>query len=417
MNHDRTVRAATLAVFTVLATPALLLASPGARAASPQRTAYWQAVPADIKTATYLVDWVPATGMASVTDGVSRASGHYTDDGVQRLVTLDSPSVKSEAIWPRPDDCGIYVNARTSLTRYAFVRTGGTDRHGHTEVHEEAQTVLTEGCNAGRIVASTSLSDAVPAQAHLNLSARPSMSDLVPGVQIAGFSSMPVLAVPVLSASLAQDIADLLPGGQIRFHGEGFTVPATVPYQFTADQWLMLGLPGVDRRYTRLEVNPDTGAETWMAAEFAAGAPQWTAAVLVTKAQPRVTPLTMQQAAHVWRSGLSRSEFMFFDIELYPDMTGTRVSLDRPTGGEFRTPLTWAFSGNGITQSWATRGAQVERTWIPIGDRGRQHWVMEYDRYVDNEGASSTGMARVNFYADKGPATPPAARAALPARR
>jgi len=374
---------------------------PAAHAASSQQTAYWTSYQGD--TNTFLADWVPATFKVDITDAISRASGSYTDDGTTRLVTLRRPAVKFEGLWGNLDSCGNEFNARTSVTRYAFTRISGTDRSGTTAIHTESSTVALDGCDVGSVVASTALTDVAPAQAHLKMSARPAMTDIVPGLQIAGFSASAYADPQLGNTQLVQSVTDVLPG-QVRFNDSGLSVSAGVD----ADNWLMLGLPTGQRGYTRLSTDSSTGAETWIAADFVAGKPAWVMEVLVTKTLAGATFGSVTQAAHVWNSGIISNDVQKFEFDLYRDMTGQRVFTDLVTGVQTINPLTWAFSGNNIVQT-RTQGSTTRwRTWVPLANRGKIRWVMESELWSIAGGPVQTLInPRLNFYTDEGRATPP----------
>ncbi|WP_396267535.1 hypothetical protein [Ideonella sp.] len=366
------------------------------------QTAYY--VDSHGRTNTFLVDWNNTKLKADIVDGQGKMTGTYTDDGTRRIVTLTIPRV-FDFPGEHFDSCGQPATARSTETRFAFLRQSGTERSGTTAISADTSRVVVDGCDAGLVLSSTSIDDITEAQSHLRMSARPSMSDTIPGARWAGFSETPRTDLQSQVSSLGVDLTTLLTGGSMQFARTGTAVPAAVNSQ----GWLMLSFPSFSRGYTRLKVDTSTGAETWLMADFVADKPAWVQEILVTRSLAGGTFGTLTQAARQWNSGLFVDTNNPFLIYLYRDGTGERIFLDLAAGTEMRAPIdSWVFDGPNIVQ---TRRSGVTstavRTWEPIGNLGKIRWVLEREFRRMSDGSELPFIApRVNFYIDTGRATP-----------
>jgi hypothetical protein len=349
----------------------------------------------------YLIDWNGAT--AHVISGGGNAGGSVARSGRQRVVTLAVPiSVQFSGF----DSCGGESLMQADTQQVAVTTVTGTDGRGTSAVVEVGVTRTLTGCDAGTEVPFGSLTDPGLAAQHLPMSARPSVSDLVPGIALAGPSEEPASAGdPFVSA----DVLTLQAGGMASFARSGHVVPAS----FDADQWLVLILPGFERAYARILVDR-SGAERWLMAERAGGVPQTVQSALMVKPAAGAGFGGVRRASRIWESGLFAGSNNPFFIELYATGAGARVSKDLAAGTETRTPVTWAFSGPDIVQTRALGSDSGVRTWKPLANGGgRAHFVMEDEIYVPADGTPPFTLIkpRINFYIDEGAATPPATRA------
>jgi hypothetical protein len=368
------------------------------------QTAYY--VDSHGRSSTYLVDWNNTRLKADIVDSQGRMTGSYTESGSRRVVTLTSPRVV-DVLAGHFDSCGQPATTRSTETRFAFLRQSGTERSGTTAISADTSRVVVDGCDAGLVLSSTSIDDTTEAQSHLRMSARPSMSDTIPGARWAGFSETPRTDLQSQVFSLEADLTTLLSGGLMQFARTGTAVPAVLNSQ----GWLMLSFPSFSRGYTRLKVDTSTGAETWLVGDFVADKPAWVQEILVTRSLAGGTFGTLTQAARQWNSGLFSDTNNPFLIYLYRDGTGERVFKDLAAGTESRTPLeSWVFDGPNIVQTRRSNPMATFtfiRTWEPIGNLGKIRWVLEREIRRMSDGSEFPMIApRVNFYIDTGRATP-----------
>lgn len=355
----------------------------------------------------YIIDWQGA-GRAQLVAPAGERGGRYTRSGSQRVITLDAPFT-TQYYDGALDSCGIEQPLLQQDTKQlAVATTGGSDLRGTSAVVTLGTITTLTGCDAGTVVTFGALTDAGQATQHLPMAARPALTDLVPGVAIAGPSEDPEWADDPFPAA---DVLTLQAGGLATFAATGHVVPATI----SADGWLVLGLAGFERAYTRVVVDRRTGAEFWVQAPWVAGAPAKVQSTLMVKPAAGAGFGTLRQAARVWESGLFADTDNPFFVELYTTGAGARVSKDLVAGTESRTPITWVFSGANIVQTRSFgNGDTGVRTWKPLANGGgRAHFVMEDEVYVPADGTPPSPFIkpRVNFYVDEGAATPPATRA------
>lgn len=389
--------------FGALLLGAALWATAAAPAAAQSRTVAYvgQALST---TAAYLFDWQSAT-RATVVAGGGRTGGNVIRTGAQRIVTLDAP-FSTETFGDDIDPCiGEQPLQRRDTLQLAVSTTSGTDSRGNSTVIELGTLTTLTGCNAGRVEPFGTLADPGYATRHLALTLRPPVTDLLPGVALAGPSEA-VRDSPFIAA----DVLSFQAGGLGIFATSGNVVSAA----FDANQWLLLGLPFGQRGYTRLYVDRRTGAEVWLDADWSAGQPTAVASTLMVKPVAGASLGTVRQASRMWQSGLATSSTQAFLIHLYQTGSGERVSRDLVAGTETRTPITWAFNSANIVQTRTIGSGTGVRTWTPLlNSGGRATFVMESERRFLADGSEVSFIApRVNVYTDTGAATPP-----LPVRR
>lgn len=382
-------------LFGLCAAAALVAAAvPGsAVAAAAKSTAYYGV---GIGTsAAYLVDWLPKKKVrVALSQGA--ATGTFSDDGTQKLISFTSPI---SATVDSFDDCGEPIQQRTDLQQLVVRDLAG----GAAQVVEMGVVVNIGGCQDGLTVPYGSPTDPGLGLSRLAMTARPPVSDLTPGTQVAGFSEDVLLPGEV---TVAEDVVTFQ-AGSMQFQSTGHVVPAA----FDANQWLVLDLPGFQRAYTRLAVDAKTGGETWLLADWAGGQAQRVESRLLVKTAAGAGFGTVTQASRMWESGIfvnTRTPFFFY---LYKNGTGERVQKDLDLGTESRVPIdSWGFDGLNLVQTRAFGGGVRHRNWVPLRNQGTKfRWVMESELIVPNVGEPFPLIKpRVNYYEDTGKAVPPA---------
>lgn len=381
------------------ATAALLAAGlPGAAlAAGTKSVAYF--MPGDGTTTAYLIDW-QARSRARVVSGQGAQAGSVADNGTQKLVTLDGPLSNTYDTY---DSCDNFIQQRQDTLQMVVRDLPG----GVSQIVEIGTITNLGGCEDGLVTPFGTPDDAGASKKRLSMSARPSVADLVPGSQIAGPSEE---AWAPGDMATAQDVVTL-GAGTATFQASGHSVPAA----FSPDQWLVFSLPGFQRAYTRVEVDARTGGETWLRADWAAGAPTRVESALFVKPAGGAGFGTAAQAARMWDSGIfiaTRKPFFFY---LYKTGTGERVQKDLDLGTEWRTPIAaWWLDGGNLWQQRLLGGGTIQRnrTWVPLRNEGsKTHWVMESEVQVDGSDVTTVIKPRVNYYLDTGKAVPPAVQA------
>lgn len=345
----------------------------------------------------YQFDWRGTAATVIATQGRTEAT--VATFGTQRQATLATPF--SQTFETSDPDCpDLAVEVRRDVLILSVTRLSGTENRGTSKVVEVGEETTLSGCNAGRVVPFGNPGDAGFATRHLAASLRPSMSDLVAGVSLAGPSDQ-----PGLDTFAAADVVSI-GAGTWTFPASGATYGVGM-----VDGWAVLGLAGGERGYTRFAVDRN-GAETWIAADWAAGQPQRLFRTLMVKPAAGAGFGTPRQAARVWQSGLFIGSNTPFFFHLYRGGTGERVSQDLLAGTETRLPITWGFSGsNLLTQRTFGDGSTGTRTWVPLRNSGTSRFVMESEVRTLTSGTVVPFIApRVNFYVDEGASTPPPAR-------
>ena len=354
---------------------------------------------------TYLAEWT-STSKARVVTAAGSSTGKLVIAGAERTVTLDNPIVSEGSTGP--DSCGNNYQVRYSIEKVLFRQLTGNLSAGQSEIIDIGQATALTGCDAGTITPFGSPGSSGLPQTNLATSSRPSLSDLLPGVRLAGMQEARMVAgVPFP----AQQIGVFEAGGLFRFEDTGHVVPAAI----NANGWLVLNFGGFQTGYTRLQRDTATMAETWLQADFVGGVPVLVSERLFVKPRDPAGFGSKRETARRWESGffIGMNNPLYFD--LYGDFTGTRISvtLDPPT--EVRLPITWAFVGPHVTTSRAIAGgAQRVRTWVPIANKGVYRWVIESEVTRNADGSELPFIVpRVNFYIDLGPAVKPAAAASF----
>ena len=358
-------------------------------------------------TDAWLINWAGGGPRATVVASGGVRGGAVSRSGATSIVTLDSP-YSVETFGVDIDPCiGEQPLQRQDTLQVAVTLASGSESRGTSTLVTLGTVTTLTGCSAGTVVPFGALTDPGTTLRHLALNLRPAVSDLVPGVALAGPSEETrVAGDPFVSA----DVLTLQAGGLGLFAATGHVVPAA----FDANQWLVIGLPGGGQRgYARLSVDRRTGAEQWLDADWAAGAPTSVRSLLMVKPVAGAGFGNVRRASRIWQAGLFIGSTQDFSIWLYGDLTGERVLVDTTTGVETRSPLTWELPGANLVQRRTLGGGAFtgERTWKPLANTagGRTRFVMEDE--VRIEVATGTRFTfikpRVNFYNDLGAATRP----------
>lgn len=364
----------------------------------PEQTAYFSVPKASYQT--YLVTWQSPTRAEVVNIGGIRGADQIGTVRKPRL-RLDQPLVSYKEVYS--DVCGSTYTVESSTDQLAFESLRGDPGNQRALITFIGQDLALDGCLAGQVTpfkGTTVFNER-------NMSSREPMTDLRPGVQLAGLRE----AGDPVGQGVEQQLATLLPGRKLRFDDTGTVVDA----RFTADGWLVYDSPEGTRGYTRLYREPSAG-ENWLEARFEGGKPvQVIERLMVKPRQPAGFGGVAATARH-WESGLFIGLDPAFFIDLYRDYTGDRVSVAQDPYEEVRTPITWGYAGNQVVQTRLVGTSTLTRTWRPIRTQGPYRWVLESEVSQQADGSSFTVFPpRVNYYVDQGPASPPA-RAANPAR-
>lgn len=381
---------------TLGATAALLAVGLPATAAAAGTKSIAYYMPGDGTSTAYLIDWQPRA-RARVVAGQGVQSGAVADSGSQKLITLDAAL---STTYGNVDSCGEDIQQRSD-TQQVVVR----DLPGAISQIVEIGTITNiGGCEDGLVTPFGAPGDAGASKKRLAMNARPSVADMVPGVQIAGPSEE---AWAPGDIAVAQDVITL-GAGTATFQATGDAYTAA----FSPDQWLVFSLAGFQRAYTRVEVDSKTGGETWLKADWVGGSPVQVESALFIKPAAGAGFGTMTQAARMWDSGIfiaTRKPFFFY---LYKTGTGERVQKDLDLGTESRTLINaWGLDGGNLWQQRLLGGGTIQRnrTWVPLRNEGsKTRWVMESEVQVDGSGETVLIKPRVNYYLDTGKAVPPA---------
>jgi len=346
----------------------------------------------------YLVEW-KGPDKARVVNPNGAQPGGVSDNGTQKLVTLNAPL---SATFDTVDSCDLPIQQRQD-THQLVVRDL---QAGVSEMVEIGTLTNIGGCEDGLVTPFGSQNDPGTPMKRLPMKARPSMGDLVPGLQIAGPSEDPPWTPFGLTG--AQDVITL-GVGTATFQATGHSFPVSL----SADQWLVFGLAGFERAYTRLELDAKTGGEAWLMADWSSGRATRVETALFVKPLAGAGFGSVAQASRMWESGLFiDSPVLRFSIHLYKNGTGERVQQNLETGDEFRSPISsWGFEGQSLVQRRVFDGGfSFDRTWAPLRNQGKVRWVMESELFVDNGDSFVNIAPRVNYYVDTGKAVPPAVR-------
>jgi hypothetical protein len=357
----------------------------------PVQTAYFS-IPKSVYQA-YLVSWLSPM-RAEVVDITGIRGADQIGTFRKPRLRLDQPLVSYYDAYS--DVCGSSYTVQSSTHQLAFESLRGDPGNQRALVTFVGQDLALDGCLAGQITpfrATTVLNE-------LGMVAREPMTDLRPGVQLAGLRE----AGDPVAVGVEQQLATFLPGRQLRFDDTGTVVDPT----FTDSGWLVYDSPDGRRGYTRL-FREASAAEYWLEARFEGGKPvQVINRTMVKTRQPAGFGSVAATARH-WESGLFIGIDPAFFIDLYRDFTGERISIYQDPYQEVRTPINWGYEGNNVVQARLLGTATLIRTWRPIRNQGPYRWVLESEVARQTDGSEVTVIApRVNFYVDQGPASPPA---------
>ena len=334
-----------------------------------------------------LVDWFVEPyglphGTARLVDRNGVVTGLWENAYLGRVLTLDQPRVLDGGTLF--DSCHQNVPVRIHQTRFMFKMVTGFERRGTTAVTVDEQGVVSEGCDAGRVLWNFTIFDPVTPQAHLQMKARKGHDDLIAGARLAGLTE----AQRIDSASswqMPDDITRFEAGRSfVRFERTG----TRVPYTQSPSGWLVLNFPWGQRAYTRLEVDEWNG-EAWLMADLQDGEPKWIEEVLAVKPLRTAGWESVIEAAHIWQSGftLHNPEAQYLQ-RLYRDGSGERGPWNSVTGQGSFSPITWRLEGANLVQQIPMSGVGYRlRTWEPLRTVGTMRWVMEEDTVYPTDGA------------------------------
>lgn len=238
------------------------------------------------------------------------------------------------------------------------------------------------------------------------MDARPSMSDIVPGVGLAGPSEAAWPTSPNLWPAQA---AVSIKASTVVFKATGHVFA----WKLSADGWWVMNLPGQQRAHTRLQLDAKTGGETWLLADWAGGLAQRVVALNFVKTTADAGFGTVKQASRMWQYGGSVDTRTPFFHYLYTNGTGERVQKDLDAGTESRTPIPeWDLDGADLWERWdfPDQALTLTRRWTPVSNHGTKvHWVLERYDAIRADEPSVLIPSRVNYLVDTGKAVPPTA--------
>lgn len=372
-----------------------------AAAASPGETAYYPAWGTGVIYGA-LIDWAdPARARVVTPAGVQ--FGTVSRTGTQAVITLAAP-ITTQQVSSELNSCDEQSTQRKDTTQIVVRDLNGDPQRGDSQIVEIGTLTNIDSCDVGQVFSFGSPTDAGLALKRVAMDKRPPVRDLVPGSMLAGFTEV---EWPLgFDFDLGADVVTFYAGGQLLFSRSGHVVPAG----FTNDKWLVLDLPQGQRGYTRLEVDDETGAQSWLRAEWANGAPQRVLGELVVKPDTGAGFGTERQAARIWLSGLFAQTSITTVFQLYVGGTGERVDTFLLEGTQSRSPITWRFDGKNIVQRRPIGDGttQRERTWVPLRKSDRIHFVFENENTIRADGTQRVLFPpRVNFYIDRGRAVAP----------
>ena len=317
-----------------------------ALAASPGLTAYYPSWGYGVYDAV-LIDW-SQPNQARIVIGAGSKWGTPMSQGLQTVITLDAPISRLQ-VSGELNSCEEQPTLRKDTTALVVRNLSGGARRGTSQIVEIGTLTHVDGCEAGRIIPFGSPTDTGTSMKRLAMSERPSVRDVSPGTVMAGFGE---LEWPVdYEFAWESDLVTLYAGGHALFARSGHLVHA----EFNSDKWLVFDLAQGQRAFTRLEVDDDTGAETWLRAEWSGGQPQRVIADLVIKVDAKASFGTERKAARIWDSGLfqlleSRSQWRLF-------IGGAGERIDTTPGSVVHIPLTWALSARASSSAdWSVPG-------------------------------------------------------------
>lgn len=372
-----------------------------AQAARPGQTAYYPQWGTGVIYGA-LIDW-NGTNRVRVVTSAGAQLGTVSRSGTQSVISLDAP-ISTLQVNSELNSCEELSTQRKDTMAFVVRDLSGDANRGISQIVEMGTLTNVDSCDIGQVFPFGLPTDAGLTLKRVAMEERPDIRDLVPGTSLAGFTEVDW---PLgFDFDLGADVVTFYAGGQVLFARSGHVVPAN----FTADRWLVLGLPQGQRAYTRLEIDAETGAQSWLRAEWSGGLPQRVLGELVVKPDAKAGFGTERQTARIWESGLFSQTSITTRFQLYVGGTGERVDTFLLEGTQSRSPITWRFDGKSIVQRRAIGGgtAQRERTWVPMRNAERVRFVMENENTIRADGTVSVLFPpRVNFYIDRGRAVAP----------
>jgi len=356
-----------------------------------------------------LVAWDDSRWRANLTDASGNHDGSYSQSGLRRVFTYDTPQVSERTDWD--DDCADLLQIRRQITQAVETRLSGTPRKGSSNWVSLGTDTVLNGCKAGQV---TSVGDpdepGISPWTHVNLGATPPPRPLVAGEGWAGLIEAPrdLVGEPDHAHHIAQDVAKVDATGTAFVMG---TTGSVLPATLGGDGWLTTTLPsGTQRAYKRVAMDTRSGAETWLAGDRVQGRLLWVDAWRMVKPQPGANFANLRAAARVWR----KADFTYSrEYHLYRDLTGWLVDdnvLPEPVHSEW--PVTWRYAPEALHIDRTNVSFLRDRLWVPLARYGAQQWVMESELQIDvpTGGVTQLIAPRVAWYTDMGRAVPPTTR-------
>jgi hypothetical protein len=349
-----------------------------------------------------LIDWADPARARVVTPAGAQF-GTVSRTGAQAVITLAAP-ISTLQVSGELNSCDEQSTQRKDTTQFVVRDLSGDSERGVSQIVEIGTLTNIDSCDVGQVFSFGSPTDAGLTLKRVAMDKRPSVRDLAPGSTLAGFTEV---EWPLgFDFDLGADVVTFYAGGQLLFARSGHVVPAG----FTSDKWLVLDLPEGQRGYTRLEVDDETGAESWLRADWANGVPQRVLGELMVKPDTHAGFGTERQAARNWLSGLFAQTSITTVFQLYVGGTGERVDTFLLEGTQSHSRITWRFDGKSIVQRRPIGDGTTlrERTWVPLRNADKVHFVFENENTIRANGTVSVlFLPRVNFYIDRGRAVAP----------
>ncbi len=352
----------------------------------------------------YVITWDTVHHTAHIAETFGTADGSYTDDGVQRIITLDHPLVSTDYVY----DCnGNVIPAEDDLLQLVLRSAGGAPKKGVTQLVPIGTVTDIGGCTPGQVTPYGSVTDAGYPMDRLAMSLRAPMDDLVAGAQIAGMTETP-LAVPGDLGSLSADVTTF-GAGSVTFNRTGHQFSTTL----TADGWLVIDFGSFQRGYTRLTQDARSGEEIWLGAEWQDNAPGVLELSMMAKPNAQAGFGGRGAASHDWASGRFLNSYAPTDYAMYHDYTGLRTATPVDGSDPYLTAYTWGLGGTDLQLAISGANGVDRRTWTPVANHGKTHFVIESGEEYDANGnwLYTTILPRVNFFIDQGKTTKPAGQA------
>ncbi|MBP6252216.1 MAG: hypothetical protein KA387_05645 [Rubrivivax sp.] len=335
-------------------------------------------------------------GDATVHDGVQRHAARWKADGATLNLTLTLPIELTEFRTEVDPSTGNLVEYRAVFRTFGYrlqAVQGGSAFKRPVLLATRFEHVWLDGPMAGEAL-STDVGSPGFLTTVFDLAGRAGVAadELGAGARLAGVVSEPVDA----TSGVARD--DIL-----RIDGPGtgtFELSGQAATWSLDDGWITVqtqGLPA--RRYTRLERDPLTGLESWIASSVPGGA----AEPVVYSAEQELLfadaalAFTVETAARRWRTeGYVRASPDVWGLDasyvFNADGTASGASIQR-----------WMLAADGSLQLVrVSQGTEYLRRWIPLRRVGANLIVLE----IIDWGYIEPGMStrRINWQLDLGPA-------------